>query len=398
MLSDVGAACGEQGSARMSSHIDASTRSLRDVTPIRVRGKKRPRGATRSDEDMNTGHKKAKSDSTLREDSISTRHSRRAETTSALMTRLRTVTQQHARKHQPTQLSLLELLPAELLEEVLLKSVNVNLARASPFIASKLSHRATYTAFCTAIFGYFWTTKFPYHLDRTDEQHREEQLHIRGLEEALQTRWMTWSFFNDFRQAFYKRFQTGIYGDLPKCIIANAHELNNEHPIISFRVPPKLLREPLAGDRLTFLAALVAGNAKVDWINTTLGETAEAMWRAAIKEGRFPVVSLMMRLGVAVGSEENPLRYVVSVNNDLSMIMFVWAHAKLLGKFTAHYHDVLLADPLVQTAIKRRCAEDSWTADTWSRSAMEGRALLAAASYLRKWPPEDEGWKHWYGD
>lgn len=359
--------------------------TYQDVTPIRVRGKKHARKRTSSESERNVRTRVAKT--LLKSDEA--RGSRNAR--DRLMP-------QYGRQTDSKPLSRLELLPSEILEHVLLHCLSVSLARASPYIAWKLSHKATYNAFCTALFGYFWQTPLfgtrqQPRSDTPSKRREEMDFYVSALESALVTRWMTWTFLCEFKQTFFSRYQSEVLDTPPMDLIFNAYDLKHQRTRISFHLPAKLLRQPITGDRFTFLATLVKAGGRINWIGTTLGETAQAIWRQAVKDSCYSIVSLMMRLGVGVDSHENPVHYVVSTNTDIdiNMVILVWTHSVLLSRTVTEYLDRSVAlDPVVLAALPQRHSQRDW-----SSLSHKNVAFTSASSYIGEPYPTDEEWRKW---
>ena len=107
-------------------------------------------------------------------------------------------------------MSPLESLPAELLEQIFLQSLNINLPLASPHLSSMLSSTHTKAAVVSMVFS----TNAPYKLEHVDELS-----HILCTESAIDTdvaikelqsrilacRWMTWDFMMICMEKFFVR-------------------------------------------------------------------------------------------------------------------------------------------------------------------------------------------------
>ena len=360
-----------------SKDIQKKDNTFQELTPIRVRGKTRRRKHATSVSEENAQKRVAKS--SLKGDDAAFSKERQNGRNRMLP--------QYRRENYHKPLSPLELLPPEVLEDILVRSLNVNLPRASPHIAWKLSHKATHNALCTAIFRYFWELPLV-EPPRFSERRQEMILYLRALESALATRWMTWNFLCEFKQTFYSKYQSGVLDALPADLILSKYNLKHQSTMIKFRIPAKLLREPITGDRFMFLATLIKANGRIDWIGTTLGETAQAIWRQAVKDSHYAIVSLLMRLGVGIDTHENPLHHVVSINPEYGMIMLVWTHSVMLRRAKGPgYSTSAILDPKVVAALPHNAAVN------WDKLQHKSMIFGAGVQYMQDPFPTDRKWQ-----
>lgn len=104
--------------------------------------------------------------------------------------------------------SKLEQLPTEILEHIFLYSLNVSLPRSSPLIGGKLASQHTYRIFSLEIFhGYKDNYGNRYTIDR---RLGDPKVLAKARKEALQCRWMTGTFFGTLREAGIKAEQARI--------------------------------------------------------------------------------------------------------------------------------------------------------------------------------------------
>lgn len=202
-------------------------------------------------------------------------------------------------------LSRLESLPYEIITQIFLESLNINLPRASPLIGAGLSTKSIYTEFCYRTFlCECWIDLHPGpptpHSTIPAHSVRNRHEHARTM--ALQCRWATFRFFQEFL-ALTERGYAHI------------------HWLFSCDVPAKLFRWPLSADRRNLFFALAASNANFYHIGTLYGERVEALWCSAVEAKDWRLLECLMDRHIKFEPSVMLRRWAVQVTNyDLDMI------------------------------------------------------------------------------
>lgn len=174
---------------------------MRDVTPIRVRGKKKSRPPI---VDLTTASHIGSSIPQKRhaESELSTtglRHltsSKGSKSSSGQSTPRRFVPCPSTFRKT---LSWIERLPTEILEQIFLYALNISLPRSSPVISAKLSSEHTYRLFGRIIFGAFKDSHGNRYTTDGALADIDGGLLVKARNDALRCRWMTGTFFRTLR-------------------------------------------------------------------------------------------------------------------------------------------------------------------------------------------------------
>jgi len=165
---------------------------MRDVTPIKVRGKKskslKPNKKNGAHIEYSIPRKRLAGTDTGSPGARSNATSRGSRPSSGQNTPHRIVQSYAPPRHS---LSSVEQLPTEILEQIFLYALNVSFARSSHIIGTKLSSQHTYYAFGQAIFGFFkdqYGNRYTTYDALTDIP---DNLLVKARNEALLCRWMT---------------------------------------------------------------------------------------------------------------------------------------------------------------------------------------------------------------
>jgi hypothetical protein len=210
-------------------------------------------------------------------------------------------------EHTQYSLAPIETLPAEIIQDIFLRCLNVNLPLASPFISAQLQDFHIYNELCDYAFGY-----------QTPPAFVKPQCSIENQKSLFQKQWMTWSFFEQYLTKRVPPFSCGcpIY---IKCTehggcsesasgATNPDARQHREPaprLLDIRgsLPRKLTRGPWTDEKLRFLRCLLRiSKMSVDWTDKDAIRTAQQGKRDAIMERNLDAVhtfSRVRRLGKA---------------------------------------------------------------------------------------------------
>lgn len=178
----------------MAFHLRRQQRNLdlSELTPVSVRGKKRPHSQISSAASSRASTPQVSSPKASKHASSST-----SKPATKRQRRIKT-------------LSPLELLPAEIIANIFSYTCNINFPRASPSLASKLTGEHIYSQFCKRLFCSFELPALLPLFKRKSGVHRyrcyvgsldEEKDLVRYREMAFTCKWMTLARFRLYRQA-----------------------------------------------------------------------------------------------------------------------------------------------------------------------------------------------------
>lgn len=253
-------------------------------------------------------------------------------------------------------LSPLELLPAEILQEIFLLSPNLDLPLASPHIASKLSTPHCYHAVC----NHFLTSNL-------NDRPRQTRLQSR----IFALRWMTWSFFQSHVTKTYARAgclcgESGCAVPIwppdftnPLAMSANMGHLP-QLSYIKCRIPAKLLHGPWTADKVQFLRFLVSTTSMtVDWADRSIRQLTLQGKKDAILSRNYDAVDLFnhnRRLGKPPTMEM--VRFaVIEGGCDRTIVYDIMATARMWGY---RYWEDSALDEWVQKAVEEGNPKGPW--------------------------------------
>jgi hypothetical protein len=254
-----------------------------DLTPVRIRGKRKRPGTTKSN------------------------LQKALEASSSQSKRPRTF-QNPAKPKKITESAMptLQGLPQELLEMIFLYSMNISLPRASPTLGRKLSSNAVIMEFVVRSF---------YHTVDHKSNYRDRQV---TSDPAIQSQILTCRFFTwDFFRTYVAKAHSSYIqqrGDIWKDASAQPLGVEAFDGLWPFRfmkvtylgfaegfyIPEKVLHGPWVTDKASLLYVLVSLGGEIDWESSMSGEIAKAGLLQAISENKErAVAALAVLLGVA---------------------------------------------------------------------------------------------------
>ncbi|KAF2689578.1 hypothetical protein K458DRAFT_358454 [Lentithecium fluviatile CBS 122367] len=302
-----------------------------DLTPVRIRGKKRkaptvPAANTQS----STSSQLSKRPRTLK--------------TSKLV--------RSKRKTVVAAMPTLRGLPQELLEMIFLYSMNPSLPRASPDLGRKLTSQAVTMEFVMRSF--FHTVE--HKVVNTRERKITSDPIIQS--ELLACRFFTWNFFLDYVKKAHSTLitQRGKIWEKAGVDVPGPKDFDGLWPYRftritylsfaeGFHVPEKLLHGPWSEDKASLLYVLVSLGGEIDWQGTMAGETAKEGLREAIAEkNERAVAALSVLLGVTQALDTRTLRYaVIDCGCNIHIVRHLLFNAQILHETAAkgvlNFHD-----------------------------------------------------------
>ncbi|KAK6436318.1 hypothetical protein LTR95_007489 [Oleoguttula sp. CCFEE 5521] len=198
-----------------------------------------------------------------------------------------------ALKRRKVALSRLEQLPAELIQEILLYSGNLDLPLASPRLASQLSGKQLQWQLTKQALSPI--------IHCTSTATSQE---LRRAERLLSSRFMTWTFFGQWLDD-----QAGVQSDVQPGSSDNAdrHQSNqwtSLRPSADLVVPVKLLHGPWTRDKTKFLRVLTANSTdNLTGLTGFASEVAHTGLIDATREQCMDALELLRRLGVVPDQE-----------------------------------------------------------------------------------------------
>ncbi|KAF2262398.1 hypothetical protein CC78DRAFT_534890 [Lojkania enalia] len=303
-----------------------------NLTPVRIRGKKRKLGAI-----------------VHSQDSSSPSSSKQLRISTPKLKKLVSSRRQHM-SAMPT----LQGLPQELLELIFIYSMNINLPRASPYLGRKLSSKTICMEFCMQSF--FKTVDH-----KTNIRNRTITSDPSLQSDLLTCRFFTYPFFlkyvnkahdavSEMRGKAWR--ETGV-------AVPDASYFDGLWPFKftkitflsfaeGFRIPEKLLHGPWTTDKSFLLYVLVSLGGEIDWEASMAGEIAISGLKEAIREGdEHAVAALSVMVGWAKAITTEAIQYaVINCGCDIKILRHLLFNAQILysstPRSTLNLHDPIL--------------------------------------------------------
>ncbi|KAI9675264.1 MAG: hypothetical protein M1817_001166 [Caeruleum heppii] len=191
-------------------------------------------------------------------------------------------------------LSMLESLPAELIQPIFLFSENINLPLSSPYIAAALSTERIYLSILLKAFA----------LSISDS---DQQRYANLQSTLLSRRWMNLIVWRRFMEDWDSRRESA--------------ESSSPDLFIRFvegtALPSKVLHGPFGpsgADKTSLLGEFVRGGARVDWENSSSGEVATAGLHEAILASDGGAVAWLLSPGSNIVPNKSHLIAVITTN------------------------------------------------------------------------------------
>jgi len=238
------------------------------MTPIRVRGK---RGASKA-EKWHAG-KKRKAPHAL-------------SPASSTPSFAASVAPSRKRKRRERELSQLEQLPTEILQDIFWYSVNLDLPLASPGLQSQLSGQHVYTTHTSRVFA-------PVLGQETQSAVSEED--VSAAARLISCKFFTWDFFKVWLEERCESLErpTTLDSRHSEYHLTLWSLLDPPHGLLP---PMKVLRGPWSEDKTSFLAVLAASGADISALSPLHGETAYEGLEQAVAESAEPAVRSLLQL------------------------------------------------------------------------------------------------------
>jgi hypothetical protein len=301
-----------------------------DLTPIKVRGRKRNHPARLHAEKIEAQQAKAAS----------------SQASSSAKRRKNSKPKKVTTPAMPT----LQGLPQELLEMVFLYSMNIALPQCSLTLGRRLSSQTVMMDFTMRCF--FHTVDHKANIrDRkiTSDPYMQSRL--------LECKFFTWDFFLAYVQKSHDAMvkQRGKAWESTTVTIPGVSEFDGLWPFkftripylgfaAEFVIPEKLLHGPWTKDKVSLLYVLVSLNGEIDWTGLA-GETAKSGIREAIKEDdERAVAALSVLLGVPKAINTSILQYaVIECDCSVNILRHLLFNAQILARNTTtetlDFHD-----------------------------------------------------------
>ncbi|PSN63752.1 hypothetical protein BS50DRAFT_612077 [Corynespora cassiicola Philippines] len=292
-----------------------------DLTPVRIRGKKRNRSAVKTVYSQSHASTSG-SPSAPKRPRTSTKKSALSKT----------------KKQTVAAMPSLQGLPQELLEMVFLSSMNIALPQASPDLGRRLSSRAVIMEFVMRSF--FHTVDH-----KANIRNRKVESDPELQSQLLACKFFTWEFFlayvNKAHDALV-RSRGRIWKDASVEIPGVAHfdrlwpfkftKVTYLSFAEGFRIPEKILHGPWTDGKASLLYVLVSLNGEIDWEGSLAGETAKAGFKEAIREGNeYAVAALSVLLGIEMQITTEMIRYaVMDCGCDFKLLRHILYNAQIL--------------------------------------------------------------------
>ncbi|KAL5422929.1 hypothetical protein PMIN04_004337 [Paraphaeosphaeria minitans] len=286
-----------------------------DLTPVRIRGKRKRPGATKS-------------------------NLQKALEASASQGKRPPISQHPAKskKIAETAMPTLHGLPVELLEMIFLYSMNISLPRTSPTLGRKLS---SYTVIMEFVLRSFYHT-----VDHKNNYRDREVTSDPGIQsQLLACRFFTWDFFRAYVAKAHSSF-IQQRGDIWKDASAQPLGVEALDGLWPFRfmkimylgfakgfyIPEKVLHGPWTDDKASLLYVLVSMSGEVDWEGSMSGEIAKAGLVEAVNENRErAVAALAVVVGVAQMINMSVIRQaVMDCGCNLNIVRQLLFNAQIL--------------------------------------------------------------------
>ncbi|KAF2116946.1 ribosomal protein L14-domain-containing protein [Lophiotrema nucula] len=297
-----------------------------ELTPVRIRGKRRKPGTTVPAK---------RSAPTSQASSALPAFSKPAK-------RLKTTTAKQSKKTIISAMPSLQGLPQELLEIIFLESMNISLPRASPELGHKLSSPAITMTFVMRSF--FSTVD---HKANIQQKHLAPALDptiVATQSQLLTCRFFDWSFFLSYVQKAHDALvwaQTGV-------AVPGVEAFEGLWPFRfalkitylafaeGFQIPEKLLHGPWTAAKANLLYVLVSLSGEIDWHASLAGEVAKEGLRQAIRErNERAVAALSVLVGIQREIGTEMLRYaILECGCELEVVRHLLFNAQILARKT----------------------------------------------------------------
>ncbi|PVH94078.1 hypothetical protein DM02DRAFT_603082 [Periconia macrospinosa] len=275
-----------------------------DLTPVRIRGKKRKPGksAFPNPSSAHTVPDLQQSQAKRQRTSKAAKYIKRA----------------RSRKGTASAMPTLQGLPVELLEMIFLHSMNISLPRASPALGRKLSSPTVSMEFVMRSF--FHTVDH-----RTHYRDRKVTSDPAIQSDLLACKFFTWKFFLTYVEKAHSTLikQRGKIWEDAGVEVPGPTYFTNLWPFKftkvtylsfaeGFKIPQKLLHGPWNKDKASLLYVLVSLGGEIDWEGSVAGELAKEGIKDAIRDvNEHAVAALSVLLGVRQAIDTAMLRFAV---------------------------------------------------------------------------------------
>ncbi|KAG9699882.1 hypothetical protein KCU95_g1210, partial [Aureobasidium melanogenum] len=359
-----------------------STPSNMDLTPIRIRGR-RKRGRLSESKDVSLKNRD-RPWKTARFNQASSQPLKNKKKT----------------KRDPT-LSKFEQLPTELVQVIFQCCNNISLPLSSYVFARDLSYRNTYLRFAIDTLS-------------RDSASEDRAADAAAVSRMLQCKWMTWDLFKDTVQEIHRRRSPPSRSSSPSD--SDTDESGNDQdeaptlPVPNFshphnqprlpylnlfslvQLPQSLLHEPWTTPKLEFLKYLIWSGCSIDWTSSSRGETAIAGLSTAISAHSYTAVALLCSPAINVVPDTTTLKIAVMDHNCNPSVVFYLLAAGLRAHITSRASgeaapDINFRDPSLWHWVERvdkagnekgrwlkdalRFAGDGMRASSWDQEAFE---------------------------
>ncbi|KAF1944196.1 hypothetical protein EJ02DRAFT_452570 [Clathrospora elynae] len=287
-----------------------------DLTPIKVRGKKRKHNEALQAALSNLRASQPRAQTSPRNRKLK---KQKTSTTAAMNT--------------------LQGLPQELLEIIFLYSGNIAFPRCSPSLGRKLSARAITMEFTMQYF--FHTVDH-----RTDTRDRKNTSDPVIQSDILSCRFFTYDFFLGYVQRAHDAL-IKLRGKAWEKAGVTVHGVSEFEGLLPFKftkipylsfaqgfhIPERLLHGPFTRNKTFLLYVLVSLNGEIDWEGSMAGEIAKTGIKEAIKEGNeHAVAALAVLLGVPKAITVDLLRYaVIHCDSSINILRHLLFNAQILA-------------------------------------------------------------------
>ncbi|ORX96028.1 hypothetical protein BCR34DRAFT_578921 [Clohesyomyces aquaticus] len=351
-----------------------------DLTPVRIRGKKRNRALIQQHLGNTKRPRPSYSANPFKPNTITNFKSKsnpKPQTIAAMPT--------------------LQGLPQEILEMIFLCSMNISLPRSCPSLGRRLSSPAICLEYFTRI---FFNT-----VDHRPNVRHQERIETSTSDPDLQSellacRFVTFPFFLTYVSKAHSLLlqQRGKAWAKTGIAVPDASYFDGLWPFKftkitylgfaeGFRIPERLLHGPWTEDKASLLYVLVSLNGEIDWEASMAGETAREGMREALHEGNErAVAALSVLLGIAQEITTDVLRYAVTeCGCKINLLRHLLFNAQILtqvsDKTALNFHD-----PVIWNWAERHESEE--------KSALLKDMLRKAEHFsLEFYTPEDCDWR-----
>lgn len=248
-----------------------------DLTPIKVRGKRHGTQA----EKWNYGKRRKIKRPGSPTSSVGTSGG------SGTGSRSKTTVSLRKRKFHDPALSRLEELPNEILQQIFVLAGNVDLALASPNLATQLSSAHVHHQLTSQV--------LPPILGCSDASSKVRPVDLSTARRLLNSKFFTWPFFQDWVQGYTRNEATANQSEQPP-VQSLWQDLE---PCAELLPPKKLLVGPWPSDKVAFLGTLSQSEGQdLAGSDSVSGEIARDGLAQAITEGCESAVRMLLRMGL----------------------------------------------------------------------------------------------------